>query len=284
MCTIAILLDVVAGAPLVVAANRDEIYARPSRPPESLGDGIAGGVDALSGGTWLAIRRDGRFAAVTNQRALAPAAPGLRSRGLAVRELIAAADPERHVAALDPTRYASMNLVWGDAGAVSIAYVRRDGGGGASGGTGGTIDIERLPRGIHVLCNARLGADGFPRGVRLHDAIAAAPRVWPAIVPALEAALADHTRVDPSRTDRIRSAAKQGSDSPCGEGPPCGEPPPSHLPPAIARELTAVCIHTPGYGTRSSTILAAGRGEVIAYLHADGPPCTTRFADQRGLL
>src|SRR3954468_16052170 len=93
MCTIAILLDVVAGAPLVVAANRDEIYARPSRPPESLGDGIAGGVDAMSGGTWLAIRRDGRFAAVTNQRALAPVAPGLRSRGLAVRELIAVDDP-----------------------------------------------------------------------------------------------------------------------------------------------------------------------------------------------
>lgn len=258
MCTIAILLDVVAGAPLVVAANRDEIYARPSRPPESLGDGIAGGVDGLSGGTWLAIRRDGRFVAVTNQRALAPVAPGLRSRGLAVRELIAAADPERHVAALDPAQYASMNLVWGDAGAVSIAYVRRDGAGGGPGGSpGGSIDIERLPRGIHVLCNDRLGADGFPRGVRLHDAIAAAPLAWPAIVPALEAGLADHTRVDP---------------------------PPSHLPPEIARELTAVCIHTPAYGTRSSTIFAAGRGEVIAYLHADGPPCTTPFADQRGLL
>src|ERR1700758_3547718 len=54
MCTIAILLDVTAGAPLVVAANRDEIYARPARPPESLGARIAGGVDALAGGTWLA--------------------------------------------------------------------------------------------------------------------------------------------------------------------------------------------------------------------------------------
>ncbi len=251
MCTIAILLDVVAGAPLVVAANRDELYARPSRPPESLGDGIAGGVDALSGGTWLAIHRDGRFAAVTNQRALAPVAPGLRSRGLAVRELIAAADPERYVAALDPTHYASMNLVWGDAGAVSIAYARR------AAAPGGTIDIERLPRGIHVLCNDRLGAEGFPRGVRLHDAIAAAPLAWPAVVPALQAALADHARVDPA---------------------------PSHLPPEIARELTAVCIHTPGYGTRSSTIFAAGRGEVIAYLHADGPPCTTPFVELRGLV
>src|ERR1700704_2078580 len=106
MCTIAILLEAVAGAPLVVAANRDEIYARPTRPPESLGDRIAGGVDVLSGGTWLAIRHDGRFAAVTNQRALAAVRPGLRSRGLAVRELEAAADPDCHAGRPETTRYA----------------------------------------------------------------------------------------------------------------------------------------------------------------------------------
>jgi uncharacterized protein with NRDE domain len=247
MCTIAILLEVAAGAPLVVAANRDEVYARPTRAPESLGDRIAGGVDALSGGTWLAIHAAGRFAAVTNQRALAPVAPGLRSRGLAVRELIAADDPDGHVAALDPTQYASMNLVWGDARGVSIAYARRE----------GTLEIERLARGIHVLCNDRLGAGGFPRGARLHDAIARAPAQWPALVPALQAALADHTRV---------------------------APPPSHLTPELARELTATCIHTPDYGTRSSTIFAADHGRTLAYLHADGPPCTAPFIDRMALL
>src|SRR5262245_14993592 len=151
MCTIAILLEVVANAPLVFAANRDELYARPTRPPESLGDRIAGGIDALSGGTWLAIRHDGRFAAVTNQRALAPVPAGVRSRGLAVRELAAADDPDAYVADLDPTRYASMNLVWGDARRVSIAYARHE----------GTLEIEALPPGIHVLCNDRLGAEGF---------------------------------------------------------------------------------------------------------------------------
>jgi uncharacterized protein with NRDE domain len=247
MCTIAILLEVVAGAPLVVAANRDEIYDRPTRGPESLGDGIAGGVDVLSGGTWLAIRRDGSFAAVTNQRALAPVPLGLRSRGLAVRELAAAADQDAYVAALDPTRYASMNLVWGSARGVSIAYARRE----------GTLEVETLSRGIHVLCNDRLGADEFPRGVRLHQAIAGAPRGWPALVPMLQTALADHTRVDP---------------------------PPSHLPPEVARELTATCIHAPGYGTRSSTIMAARPGETLAYLHADGPPCTAPFVDRMALL
>jgi uncharacterized protein with NRDE domain len=247
MCTIAILLDVVVGAPLVLAANRDEIYARPTRPPEPLGDRIAGGVDVLSGGTWLAVRHDGRFAAVTNQRAMAPVPPGLRSRGLAVRELAACADPDAYVAALDPTKYASMNLVWGDARGVSIAYARRE----------GTLEIEPLGRGIHVLCNDRLGATGFPRGVRLHDAIARAPLAWPAFLPVLQIALADHTHEEPS---------------------------PSHLPAEMARELTATCIHTPVYGTRSSTIIAAQPGQTLAYLHADGPPCTTPFFDRRELL
>src|SRR5262249_59146849 len=95
------------------------------------------------------------------QRALAPAAPGLRSRGLAVRELIAAGDPDGYVAALDPTRYASMNLVWGDARRVSIAYARRE----------GTLEIERLGRGIHVLCNGRLRPPGFPPAGPLRGAI-----------------------------------------------------------------------------------------------------------------
>jgi hypothetical protein len=73
----------------------------------------------------------------------------------------------------------------------------------------------------------------------------------------LQAALADHARV---------------------------EPPPSHLPPEVARELTATCIHSPAYGTRSSTIVVARAGLTLAYLHADGPPCTAPFVDRIGLL
>jgi len=247
MCTIAILIDVVDGAPVVLAANRDEMYARPTRPPEVLADGIAGGVDVLSGGTWLAVRRDGSFAAVTNQRQMAAAPAGLRSRGLAVLELAAATDRDAYIAALDPTHYASMNLVWGDARGVSIAYARRE----------GSLEIERLPRGIHVLCNDKLGSHDFPRADRLRALIDAAPKTWPAILPALEAALGDHLKVDPPR---------------------------SHLPPELAREMTAVCIHTPVYGTRSSTIVACEPGRVIAYRHADGRACETPFTDRMALL
>ena len=247
MCTIAILLGL-ADAPLVVAANRDELYARPTRPPEQLAPGIVGGVDELSGGTWLAITRGGRFAAVTNQRALAVPPPGVRSRGLVVRELAAAADPDAYVAALDPRHYASMNLVWGDADRVSIAYLRNE---------TGAREMATLPPGIHVLCNDRLGAPGFPRGERLAGAIEDALAHDRDLTKALELALADHTKVEPE---------------------------PSHLPPELARELTATCIHSEKYGTRSSTIAMFDRGSVRTYLHADGSPCTAPFRDLRGLL
>jgi hypothetical protein len=59
---------------------------------------------------------------------------------------------------------------------------------------------------------------------------------------------------------------------------------PSHLPEPLAHELSATCIHTPSYGTRSSTIAAFAHDRVAAYLHADGPPCTTPFTDRMALL
>jgi len=258
MCTIAILIDVVVGAPLVIAANRDEIYARPTRPPQLLlpSPRIIGGMDELSGGTWLAVRADGHFAAVTNHRALVSPPPGLRSRGLAVIELAAAGDPDGYVAALDPAAYASMNLVWSTRGGAAVAYARRE---------QRTLEIERLSRGVHVLCNDRLGAEGFPRAAWLERGIQAALDEgvgWPALAARLGALLGDHRRAGP--TEAVAT------------GP---------LPPELARDLSATCIHTPLYGTRSSTIVALAPGAgVIDYLHADGPPCTTPFVDRRALL
>lgn len=252
MCTIAILFDV-AAAPLLVAANRDEHYARPTRPPERLGVGIAGGVDVLAGGTWLAVSARGSFAAVTNHSSLQPRAPGLRSRGLVVRELASAPDPLAYVDALDPRQYAGMNLTWGDASGVWFGYSRP---------TADKVEIEHLARtGAQVLCNDRLGAPELGRADRVRAAIAAhRDEPWPALRDHLQRILGDNTTYDPPPTS------------------------PAHLPPELARALTANCIHSPTYGTRSSTLLAIDRDNVRAYLHADGPPCTTPFVDRTELL
>ena len=138
-------------------------------------------------------------------------------------------------------------------GACRSRYLRQD----------GQREVLQLDAGVHVLCNDRLGADGFPRGDRLRHAIEralAAAVGWPALADRLAEALGDHTRT------------------------PLADVPPSHLPVELARELTATCIHSPHYGTRSASIIAAVPGRVIAYLHADGPPCTAPFTDRRGLL
>ncbi|MEO8841310.1 MAG: NRDE family protein [Kofleriaceae bacterium] len=256
MCTIAILVGV-TDAPVVLAANRDEMYARPTRPPERLGAGdkiIVGGRDVLSGGTWLALRDDGRFCAVTNQRALDAPPLGLRSRGLAVMECAAADDQAAYVAAIDPRRYASMNLVFGDASGVSLAYLRRE---------TGARELLRLGPGIHVLANDVLGAPGFPRAERLYHLIEAAVAIdpgWPALWPRLAAALGDRERVALADT------------------------PPSHLAPELARELTAIEIHSEHYGTRSASLVALAPGRIAAYLAADGPPSEAVFTDRMGLF
>jgi uncharacterized protein with NRDE domain len=269
MCTIGIIFGV-TDPPLILAANRDELYARPTRPPESLAPGIAGGVDVLSGGTWLAIQHDGRFAAVTNQRSLDAALPppGLRSRGLAVRELVAAADPDAYVAALDPRRYASMNLLWGDASGVTIAYCRQP---------TGERSLERLAPGVHVLCNDRLNAPGFPRCERLKRAIGdalAESTEFDHLSRRLAIALGDHTRT-PIEPDGHGDVEPPRSPDDVAT---------SRLPLEIQHAMTATCIHTEHYGTRSASIVGLAPGRVAAYLHADGPPCVTAFEDRRGLL
>ncbi|MEO6773543.1 MAG: NRDE family protein [Kofleriaceae bacterium] len=254
MCTIAILIGVTE-APVVLAANRDEIYARPTRPPERLGPGLVGGRDVLSGGTWLALHATGRFAAVTNQRVLDQPPTGLRSRGLAVVECADAADQDAYVRALDPRDYASMNLVFGSGSGVTIAYLRRDDGG---------RELVRLGPGIHVLCNDRLGTSEFPRGDRLRVSIEAALETgtaWPALWPRLAQALGDHQRVALADT-----------------------PPSPGLSREVANELTAICIHTELYGTRSASLVALEDHRVAAYRASDGPPGETAFTDRMALF
>jgi uncharacterized protein with NRDE domain len=56
-------------APLALAANRDEFFARPTAAMHWWPDGnVLAGRDLKSGGTWMGVTRTGRFALVTNVR------------------------------------------------------------------------------------------------------------------------------------------------------------------------------------------------------------------------
>jgi uncharacterized protein with NRDE domain len=68
--------------PLIIAGNRDEFYARATAPLAWWEGGrILAGQDLWSGGTWMGVARDGRFATVTNFRDPRSSKHGAPSRG-----------------------------------------------------------------------------------------------------------------------------------------------------------------------------------------------------------
>ena len=73
MCLIGLALDAHPRFPLVVAANRDEFFARPAAPVDWWRTGenapwLLGGRDLAAGGTWLGLSASGRIGMLTNVR------------------------------------------------------------------------------------------------------------------------------------------------------------------------------------------------------------------------
>lgn len=149
MCTLILLRRPWHDWPLIVAANRDEMSDRPSRPPgrhwPDRPDAL-GGLDELSGGSWLGLNDHGVLAAVLNRRGSLGPAPGKRSRGELVLEALDHADAAAAawaLADLDPLAYRSFNLVIADN---RDAFWLRHLGDEAEG-----IEVMRLPPGLSML-------------------------------------------------------------------------------------------------------------------------------------
>lgn len=104
--------------PLIVVANRDEEYKRPTKEAHFWEDepNLLAGRDLVQKGTWLGITKTGRFAALTNFRD--PTLPmRLFSRGDIVRQyLLGNTEPVAFVKKLSETRddYGGYNVLVGD--------------------------------------------------------------------------------------------------------------------------------------------------------------------------
>jgi uncharacterized protein with NRDE domain len=257
MCTILAMRNVHREFPLVIAANRDEFYRRHALAPRALSERprIVGGRDQGRGGTWMGVSHNRFFVGVTNQRTWKAADGALRSRGEVVLACLADGSIEavtERLRALDARAYNPFNLMFGDVTGLRVAYVRHE---------DPLVRFEDLGDGVRAHPNDALGSPHFPKTdrieARLRDpALATLP--WEDLQPHLVAALADHELPD---KDLL-------------EDPPAG----SLFPKFLARRLQALCVHTPAYGTVSSTLLAFGPGGVARYLYADGHPCETPFA------
>lgn len=104
--------------PLIVAANRDEFYSRPTAAAARWEDApsILAGRDLVSGGTWLGVADGGRFAAVTNYRD-PQSAEGSISRGILVADFLRGqvnGDEYIETIATHATDYSGFNLLVGE--------------------------------------------------------------------------------------------------------------------------------------------------------------------------
>jgi len=256
VCTIVVLRGVRADCPLILATNRDEFYAR-----SSTGAGLLleqprtiGGRDLVAKGTWMGVTREGMFVGVTNQRVLGAANASRRSRGEVVLHALSLGTPAavtRYVQTLDAREYNPFNLLWGDADEMYAAYGRQDRAG---------VTIEPIPHGVHVLPNDTLDNPDFVKVARAKELV----------LPLLDGDL--QTLRHGLQTMLADRQVPALSDVP--------EPPAtSHLDHRMLRELSALCVRTPLYGTRSSTVVMLQRGSVSGFWYADGPPDRAPFED-----
>ena len=120
MCLLAVQYRLVPESPILVAANREEYFDRPSLTP-SIQSGkprILAGIDQKAGGTWLGVNQNGLFVGVCNRVTKRPLF-GQRSRGSLAMDLLRCTSAEK---ALDrahsefaKTRYEGCNIVIADA-------------------------------------------------------------------------------------------------------------------------------------------------------------------------
>ncbi len=225
---------------VLLAANRDERYDRPTSAPYVWDErpAILAGRDELAGGTWLATNDQGVVAAVTNRPTVGAEQPDRPSRGelplLACRSGRADEAGRALEDRLALTRYNGFNLFVADA---ANAFVIQAAG----------VDFSIAPAGPgwHV------GGNG----------------AWD-----------DHTEARVARAWEILHKGGAPGQVPSDESVEtvmriCRD----HCPLAGGGNL---CLHGPEAGTVSSTILWLDPDRQLRrYLYAGGPPCRNAYID-----
>ena len=133
---------------LILAANRDEYYERPTKSMHWWEqEKILAGKDLQAGGTWLAVSDDGRFAAITNYKELINGKADLKTRG----ELVSNYITSKGLSSIDylenikGINYAGFNLLLGDKEGIHYFSNR-------------TEEIDKLEPGIHAVGNLLLNS------------------------------------------------------------------------------------------------------------------------------
>ena len=212
---------------LIVAANRDEFYDRPTQAMCRWRDDsrILAGRDLQCGGTWMGMTDSGRLAALTNYRDPSAISANAPSRGLLVSDFLKGNhSPSEYLSRVDDrkVRYNGFNLLVGDAEDLFWYSNRKRA-------------IHRIQPGTFGLSNHLLDTP------------------WPKVVRGkarLSRWIETHDAPDPEGifailADRERPADHRLPDTGVGM--------------ETERMLSPLFIESPGYGTRSSTVILWGQ-------------------------
>jgi uncharacterized protein with NRDE domain len=223
MCLILFSYQLHADYRLILAANRDEFYNRPTAPLDYWSDhpDVLAGRDLKGNGTWLGVTRSGRFAAITNYREPAAHMENAPSRGILIRDfLTGTASPERYLETVSKKSeaYNGFNLIAGDPSGLYY-YSNR------------AAPVRQLRPGFYGISNHLIDT------------------AWPKIKKGkdlLQGQMSGREKIDIEKIWEILANRSQPADE---ELPDTGV--------GLQRErvLAPLFIRSPDYGTRSSSIV-----------------------------
>lgn len=208
---------------LIVAANRDEFYGRPTAAAHFWEDepSILAGRDLLQMGTWLGITKQGRFAALTNFRDPAEMGAGKVSRGEIVQNYLAGnTSSEKFLETLhkEKDNYTGFNLLVGNPDEL-FYYSNMQG------------KIIEVSTGTHGLSNHLLNTP------------------WPKVTKGknnLQSYVSGQEKVEVDALFKLLSDEEIAEDV---------DLPQTGVGLELERQLSPLFIKTPDYGTRSSSVL-----------------------------
>ena len=238
MCLIFLSLHQHPNYKLIVAANRDEFYARQTAPAEFWNDHsqIIGGRDLEARkpvgtcGTWMAMNKNGRIAMVTNFRDLKNLKTNAPSRGhLVTNFLLSDESPKNYLKGIEPNahEYNGFNLIVGNTSELFYLSNYKKG-------------IEKISDGLHGLSNALLDSP------------------WPKVLMGKEKmkTLFDKSIID---ANEVLTAMNDAHQAPDDLLPETGV--------GLERErmLSSMFIKSPSYGTRCSTVVTVDQTNKVAF-------------------
>jgi uncharacterized protein with NRDE domain len=240
MCLILFAWKVRKDYPLILAANRDEFYNRPTAPMQWWEDqpNLLAGKDLQAGGTWMGVNKSGKFAAITNYRQFPITETFATSRGSLVKDYLTdnQLTPAAYLKRLEEEGdgYDGFNLLFGTTD--ELFYYSNKGG-----------QAGQVAPGVHGLSNHLLDTN------------------WPKVEKG-RAALEKQLQKDTIKEEEYLPLLGDRQIAPDEHLPDTG------IGLEKERWLSAMYISSEGYGTRCSTIMTINENKQFTLLEKGHHP------------